>query len=111
QHTRFIELAGEINTEMPSGLCIGLGKHLTAVKRPLMAQKLLIVGLAYKPSLDDERESPSYALMELLSQRRATVEYFYPYVPVIKPSCEHGRFGGQKSVDWNASVLQASTSF
>ena len=105
QPTRFIELAGEINTRMPEHVVHRVGEALNSQKKAVKGSKILIVGLAYKPNVDDERESPSYALMELLSQRGAIVEYFDPYVPMIKPTREHGHFAGQKSVEWNARTI------
>ena len=66
---------------------------------------MLILGLAYKPNVDDERESPSYVLMSLLSNRGAEVEYHDPYVPVIKPTREHSQWAGKKSVDWHRSNI------
>jgi len=105
QHTRFIELAGEINTRMPEHVVHQVGEALNFHQKAINGSKILIIGLAYKPNVDDERESPSYVLMELLSQRGATVEYFDPYVPVIKPTREHGHFAGQKSVDWNVGII------
>jgi UDP-N-acetyl-D-glucosamine dehydrogenase len=65
----------------------------------------LILGLAYKPNVDDERESPSYVLMSLLRERGAEVDYYDPYVPVIKPTREHSHFAGKKSVEWNRSAI------
>ena len=62
---------------------------------------MLVLGLAYKPNVDDERESPSYVLMELLAERGADVAYYDPYVPVIKPTREHSQFAGRKSIEWN----------
>ena len=64
------------------------------------------MGLAYKPDVDDERESPSYALMNLLSERGAEVEYHDPYVPVIKPTRVHPHFAGKKSIEWNRTAIQ-----
>jgi len=102
QHTRFIELAGEINTRMPEHVINQVIRALNSQGKALNGSKVLLLGLAYKPNVDDERESPSYVLMDLLSERGANVEYYDPYVPMIKPTREHARFAGKKSVDWNA---------
>jgi UDP-N-acetyl-D-glucosamine dehydrogenase len=59
---------------------------------------VLALGLAYKPNVDDERESPSYRIMELLKQRGADVSYYDPYVPVIRPTREHPQWAGTKSI-------------
>lgn len=105
QHTRFIELAGEINTRMPEHVVNRVITALNSQRKALNGAKILVVGLAYKPNVDDERESPSYVLMELLSQGGAKVEYHDPYVSMIRPTREHGHFAGKKSVDWTAGEV------
>jgi len=65
----------------------------------------LIVGLAYKADVDDDRESPSYVLLNLFQQRGAEVAYYDPYVPVIRPTREHPHWAGTKSVAWNKETL------
>ena len=102
QHTRFIELAGEINTRMPEHVVNQVVHALNSQQKALNGSKILVVGLAYKPNVDDERESPSYVLMDLLSERGAHVEYHDPYVPMIRPTREHLHQVGKKSIDWNA---------
>src|SRR6202035_4497203 len=82
QHTRFIELAGEINTAMPEHVVHRVADVLNDRNKAVKGSRILILGLAYKPNVDDERESPSYVLMDLLSERGAQVEYHDPYVPV-----------------------------
>jgi len=106
QHTRFIELAGEINTRMPEHVVHRVADALNAQQKPISGSKILILGLAYKPNVDDERESPSYVLMDLLSGRGAEAEYYDPYVPVIKPTREHSQFAGKKSVLWDQAVIE-----
>src|SRR6185503_6235486 len=101
QHTRFIELAGEINTAMPEYVVRRTADALNAAARSVKGSRILILGLAYKPDVDDERESPSYLLMSLLADRGAEVEYYDPYVPVIRPTREHSRWAGKKSTKWN----------
>ena len=107
QHTRFIELAGEINTKMPEHVVHRVADALNSQRKALNGSKMLIVGLAYKPNVDDERESPSYVLMELLTERGAEVQYHDPYVPVIKPTREHPQFAGKKSVGWNQDNIES----
>jgi len=107
QHTRFIELAGEINTKMPEHVVHRVADALNARQKPISGSKILILGLAYKPNVDDERESPSYVLMKLLTERGAEVEYHDPYVPVIKPTREHPQFAGKKSVGWNQTIIES----
>jgi nucleotide sugar dehydrogenase len=106
QHTRFIELAGEINTRMPEHVVRTVADALNTQCKAIRSSKILILGLAYKPNVDDERESPSYALMKLLAERGAQVAYYDPYVPVIKPTREHPQFAGIKSIEWNRSAIE-----
>jgi UDP-N-acetyl-D-glucosamine dehydrogenase len=73
--------------------------------KALKGSSILVLGLAYKPNVDDERESPSYFLMEMLTARGAKVAYHDPYVPIIKPTREHGHWAGTKSVDWNRETV------
>ena len=106
QHTRFIELAGEINTRMPEHVVRAVADALNTECKAIKGSRILILGLAYKPNVDDERESPSYALMKLLAERGAEVAYYDPYVPVIKPTREHPQFAGRKSIEWNRSTIE-----
>ena len=106
KHTRFIELAGEINTAMPEYVVHRVADALNARSKAVKGSRVLILGLAYKPNVDDERESPSYALMDLLIERGAEVEYYDPYVPVIRPTREHSHFAGKKSIEWDRSAIQ-----
>jgi UDP-N-acetyl-D-glucosamine dehydrogenase len=105
QNTRFIELAGEINTAMPEYVVNRAAEALNAQKKAINGSKVLIVGLAYKADVDDDRESPSYVLLNLFQQRGAEVAYYDPYVPVIRPTREHPHWAGMKSVAWNKETL------
>ena len=96
QHTRFIELAGEINTRMPEHVIHRVADALNSQQKSINGSRILILGLAYKPNVDDERQSPSYVLMDLLQARGAEVAYYDPYVPVIKPTREHRTFRWKK---------------
>lgn len=98
-NTRFIELAGEINTSMPDFVVQRAMEVLNESGKPLKGSKVLILGLAYKANVDDDRESPSYFLMEKLEAKGAIVDYNDPYVPVIKPTREHPQYIGKKSAD------------
>ena len=106
KHTRFIELAGEINTGMPEHVVHRVAGALNAQSKAIKGSRVLILGLAYKPNVDDERESPSYVLMNLLTERGAEVAYYDPYVPVIKPTREHSQFAGRRSIEWNRSTIE-----
>lgn len=107
KHTRFIELAGEINTAMPEYVVHRVADALNTRNKAVKDSRVLILGLAYKPNVDDERESPSYVLMDLLSERGAELEYYDPYVPVIKPTREHSHWAGKKSVEWNHATIES----
>jgi UDP-N-acetyl-D-glucosamine dehydrogenase len=107
RHTRFIELAGEINTAMPEYVVHRVADALNTRNKAVNGSRVLILGLAYKPNVDDERESPSYVLMDLLSQRGAELEYYDPYVPVVKPTREHSHWAGKKSVEWDRATIES----
>jgi UDP-N-acetyl-D-glucosamine dehydrogenase len=106
QTTRFIELAGEINTAMPHYVIKRLTEALNAVRKPLNGSKVLLIGLAYKANVDDDRESPSYVLMDMLKAAGALVSYYDPYVPVIRPTREHPHWAGVKSISWNQAEIE-----
>ncbi len=105
QHTRFIELAGEINTSMPEYVVHRVTEALNSRRKALNGSEVLILGIAYKPNVDDDRESPSYVLLDLLKKRGANVSYYDPFIPVIRPSREHGHWAGTRSVDWKKEVV------
>lgn len=105
--TRFIELAGEINTAMPNHVVRKVADALNEKRRPMMESSILVIGLAYKPNVDDERESPSYRIMELLKSQGARVSYYDPHIPMIRMTREHALWAGEKSVDWNEVVVSA----
>jgi UDP-N-acetyl-D-glucosamine dehydrogenase len=107
QHTRFIELAGEVNTAMPEFVVNRVTEALNDQTKAVKGSRILIVGLAYKADVDDERESPSYVLMEMLKHRGAEVAYYDPYVPIIRPTREHAQWTGTKSVPWNKETIQS----
>ena len=88
--TRFIELAGEINTSMPNYVIQQLGKALNSVGKPIRNSHIGILGVAYKKDIDDPRESPAFRLMELLQDQGAILSYNDPHIPVL-PSMRHYR--------------------
>jgi UDP-N-acetyl-D-glucosamine dehydrogenase len=102
---RFIELAGEVNTAMPDYVIDRLTSALGEQNKQLNGSRVLIVGLAYKPNVEDDRESPSYVLMEKLEALGATVDYHDPHVPVIRPSREYSHFAERQSVPWTAEAM------
>lgn len=87
--TRFIELAGEINTNMPHYVIDRTMEALNARKKSLNGSKVLVLGLAYKKDIDDLRESPSIELIELLRERGAKVDYNDPYIPRTHKQRQH----------------------
>lgn len=102
-YTRFIELAGQINTKMPEWV---VGKVMDALNeqgKALRGAKVLVLGIAYKKNIDDMRESPSVELMELLASKGAVVSYSDPYVPDFPKMRKH-RFD-LKSVDISPELL------
>jgi UDP-N-acetyl-D-glucosamine dehydrogenase len=107
QHTRFIELAGEINTAMPQYVMNRLVEALNARRKAVNGSRVLLLGLAYKPDVDDERESPSYVLLNLLQERGAEVAYYDPHVPVIRPTREHSHWTGLRSIDWDHHAIES----
>ncbi len=108
EETRFVELAGEINTAMPAKVAERLRRALADRSgTPLGESRILIVGMAYKKNVDDIRESPGLALMELLLGSGAAVDYFDPYVAEIPRTREHPDLAGIKSMDWTAARLSA----
>lgn len=105
QNTRFIELAGEINTAMPRYVVGRVVEALNAGRKALNGSRVLVLGLAYKANVDDDRESPSYHLMDLLKKQGADVAYYDPHVPLIRPTREHPHWAGTKSVSWNRETV------
>ncbi len=87
--TRFIELAGEINTRMPHYVIDRLASAMNERGRAVKGAKVLVLGLAYKPDIDDTRESPSFELIDLLRKLGAEVEYSDPFVPKTVPVRKH----------------------
>ncbi len=105
KNTRFIELAGEINTSMPEHVVHRVADALNDSAKSLKGSKVLLLGLAYKANVDDDRESPSYVLLDLLAHRGAQVAYYDPFVPVIRPTREHPHWAGTKSIVWNRTNI------
>jgi UDP-N-acetyl-D-glucosamine dehydrogenase len=106
-YTRFIELAGEINTRMPEHVIERVAAALNDVGKPLKGSRVLVLGLSYKPNISDDRESPSYRLMDLLDERGAEVAFHDPHVPVIQPSREHAHWAGLESTPWDKGTIES----
>jgi len=86
---RFIELAGEINAGMPRYVVDRTMEAINRDGKSIFGAKVLVLGLSYKPDIDDDRESPSFELIELLQERGAIVSYCDPYVPVTRRGRKH----------------------
>lgn len=99
KNTRFIELAGEINTAMPDYVVSKVTEVLNSDGKAVKGARILLLGLAYKANVDDDRESPSYILIEKLEALGAEVSYNDPYVPEIRLSREHAALAGRRSVE------------
>ena len=84
--TRFIELAGEINTAMPEYVVSRTENALNDFEKSVKESNILIIGIAYKQDIDDDRESPSLRLIELFKELQASISYYDPYVPMLKKS-------------------------
>lgn len=102
--TRFIELAGEINTQMPQYVISRLMEFLNELGKPLKGAKVCLLGMAYKKDVDDARESPSFELAELLLHRGVELTYSDPHVPELKASRSH-KLPAMKSVELTAEFL------
>jgi UDP-N-acetyl-D-glucosamine dehydrogenase len=101
--TRFIELAGEINTRMPHYVIDRLAAAMNDRGRAVKGSRVLVLGLAYKPDIDDTRESPSFELIDLLRKMGAEVDYSDPHVPRTVPVRKHDL--GMHSVAINAESV------
>ncbi|MFO1080301.1 MAG: nucleotide sugar dehydrogenase [Reyranellaceae bacterium] len=104
--TRFIELAGQVNTAMPQRV---VERTLEAMNqraaRAAKGSHVLLVGLAYKKNVDDTRESPAFRIMELLERAGARVSYHDPLVPVIPETREYAAFAGRPSSGLDPALL------
>ena len=104
--TRFIELAGEINTAMPQRV---VHKVIEALNerggKAIKGARILIVGIAYKKNVDDTRESPAFKIMELLEKRGAQLSFYDPFVAEIPKLREHPEFAGRQGIAWTKKML------
>ena len=104
--TKFIELAGQINTAMPEYVVQALARALDArFRKGLNGSRILLLGIAYKKNVDDMRESPSLRLIEKLETLGADVDYYDPFFPTIPPSREHAALSGREGVAWDLEAI------
>ena len=102
--TRFIELAGEVNTAMPYHVVDAVANSLNDHKKSLKGSKILVLGVAYKKDVDDLRESPTLKIMQLLQQRGAHLDYNDPYFPKLH-KMRHYNYENMKSVPLTPQTL------
>jgi UDP-N-acetyl-D-glucosamine dehydrogenase len=102
-HTHFIELAGEINSSMPSWVLKKIAKSLNQHEKSIKGSKILVLGISYKKNIDDMRESPSVFLMEKIRDEGAQLSYSDPHVPVFPKMREHSF--DLKSVELNPQTI------
>lgn len=104
--TRFIELAGEINTEAPHRVIESLVESLSLRhQKALNGSRILLFGIAYKKNVEDTRESPAFALIELIEKRGGIVDFYDPFVPVIPNTREHADMAGRKSIAFDEQLF------
>lgn len=103
--TRFIDLAGQINRSMPRYVVSHLVEALNAHSQPVQNSPVLVLGVAYKANIADDRESPSYKVMDLLRQQGAIVDYYDPLVPVIGSHSDSTFWIGRRSIEWTPENL------
>jgi UDP-N-acetyl-D-glucosamine dehydrogenase len=104
-HTRFIELAGEINRSMPKYVVHRAMEALNTRGKAVKGSRVLLLGLAYKANVDDMRESPTFELMDRFRDLGAHVDFHDPHVPVVGPTREHMNWAGKESVAWSKETL------
>ncbi len=102
--TRFIELAGEVNTAMPYHVVDSVAAALNDRQKSLKGSRILVLGVAYKKDVDDLRESPSLKILDLLTARGVNIEYNDPYFPELH-KMRHYNFEGMKSVPLHPDTL------
>lgn len=104
--TRFIELAGQINTAMPHWVVDRVAEALDRQQgRGLRGARILVLGVAYKKNIEDTRESPSLKLIEILEERGAQANYHDPYVPKLPQTRQHSQLAGRTSVPLTPNII------
>jgi UDP-N-acetyl-D-glucosamine dehydrogenase len=105
ERTRFIELAGEINTRMPQYVVSRLAEFLNEQRKPINGSRVAILGVAYKKDIDDPRESPAFELIRLLLDRGAVLTYNDPHVPELPRMRHYPNLPSMKSHDLTQEFL------
>jgi UDP-N-acetyl-D-glucosamine dehydrogenase len=104
--SRFVELAGEVNTTMPAYVVERLAEALATQGKQLAGSKICLLGIAYKRDVDDPRESPAFRLIELLTERAAAISYNDPHIPRL-PSMRRYRVPALESHELTPEFLAA----
>jgi UDP-N-acetyl-D-glucosamine dehydrogenase len=105
KHTRFVELAGKVSTNMPTYVVQRTMHALNTHKKPMHGSKILVIGLAYKPDVDDMRESPTFMIFDLLKAKEAEINYYDTFIPETGETREHAEYTGKKTVEWNKKTV------
>ena len=109
-NTRFIELAGEINSDMPKYVVEQVSQAIDQQYGVgLSRARILVVGVAYKKNVDDMRESPALVIIELLEGRGAMVDYYDPHARVIPKTRKHRKLAGKKSIQFDSNTIKSYT--
>jgi UDP-N-acetyl-D-glucosamine dehydrogenase len=106
-HTKFIELAGQVNRAMPEYVVQRAMIALNDAGKSVKGSNILLLGLAYKADVDDMRESPTFELMDRFSALGGNVTYYDPHVPEIGPTREHAKWKGHRSLAWTEETIRA----
>src|ERR1043165_5493253 len=101
--TRFIDLASEINSQMPAFVVEKVAHALNADRKPVNGSRILVLGVAYKPDIDDVRESPALDVIRLLEEHGATVSFHDPFISIVREE-GHERHG----VDLTPATIAAT---
>ncbi len=105
--TKFIELAGEINTAMPRRVVEKLSFALNErFRKSLNGSRILLVGVAYKKNIDDQRESPAFKILNHLEEHGAETAFYDLFLPQILPTREHPQYTGRRSIEYTPTVLK-----
>jgi len=106
-HTKFIELAGQVNRAMPEYVVQRAMIALNDAGKSVKGSNILLLGLAYKADVDDMRESPTFELMDRFAALGGNVSYYDPHVPEIGPTREHANWKGHQSITWTEANIRA----
>lgn len=106
-HTRFIELAGEVNRGMPTYVVQRTMEALNSRGKAVNGSRVLLLGLAYKANVDDMRESPTFELLDRFQNLGAHVDFYDPHIPIVGPTREHMEWAGKKSIEWSTENLKS----